>query len=91
MGVSSHTLRPQELEQDGSPFTEAGGRDQRVRGHIFTTAWCPVSRPEPKSSIGSYGMFQNVNSSDKPHIVGSLSPIHYMAFTVFMSIIYRMQ
>lgn len=36
MGVSSHTLRPRELAQDGSPFTEGGGRDQRVRGEIFT-------------------------------------------------------
>lgn len=30
--------RPQELEQDGSPFTKGGRRELRVRGQIFTTA-----------------------------------------------------
>lgn len=46
-------MGPRELEQDGSPFTEGGGRDQGVKGEIFTTAWRPVSTPGPEGSVGN--------------------------------------
>lgn len=61
-GVSAHTQRPQELEQDGSPFTATGGRDffwgGGVKSQIFTAAWCPVSATGPVgSSLSSHWMF----------------------------------
>lgn len=58
-GVSAHTQRPQELEQDGSPFTATGGRDGGggVKGQIFTAAWCPVSATGPVGSLSSPWMF----------------------------------
>lgn len=37
-GVSGHTVRPRELQQDGSPFTEGGGMGGGVKGWVFTTA-----------------------------------------------------
>lgn len=38
MGVSGHAVRPRELQQDGSPFTEGGGMDGGVKGWTLTTA-----------------------------------------------------
>lgn len=64
-GVNTHTLRPQELAQDGLPFTERGGRAQGVKGEIFTPAWCPVSTPGPEGSLSSHWMFPYLTSPGK--------------------------